>query len=551
MINDQTTLATAPVDRSRGRGFLVRVHWPLVIPRPNLLTLLFLLLLFAIYARPFADLDFAWQVRTGGEVVQGGKFRVEDSFTYTIAGKQLPDFEWLYEVFLWTVWSVAGYGGLHLLKTLCVLTPLFLVGRRLRLEGAGWHAVLASLVVAILVLIPTWNLRPFSCTTIGLLLLSGWLHDHCSGRRALSWEVPLLMLVWANAHPGVITGQGLLAGAIAWEWLNRWLCLNSPLNRAACWRLTFVGGLGLLASLVCPGPFERLRYTFNPDLAHPIMRGFVEMQPLYCFALAPPYLASLAFVVAAVVFLTLVQRFRVHRLWEVALLAGLALLANFALRSLQDWLLVMLAVGVPHVVALYRDGVHTMFKARRRSGMFHGLFLAERTAKRVLTAPPFRFQRSWAVLLLLLLSIFSLAPALAGLVPRHHGVDWPAGVVDHIEEHDLRGRFFCNANHGAYLVWRRGPEKAHCYVDTRGFFFPPYLLEDALFVPQLGDDWQQRLRRVLDSGTDYFLLETKGEPGALWRALEGHVEPLYHDGDTVLLRAAQVRAWLETEKKGH
>src|SRR5262249_15370711 len=108
---------------------------------PNLLTLLFLLLLLAIYWRPFADLDFAWQVRTGDEIVHTGKLRVEDSFTYTIAGKQLPDFEWLYEVFLWGVWSVAGYGGLHLLKTLFVLTPLLLVGWRLRREGIGWHAV--------------------------------------------------------------------------------------------------------------------------------------------------------------------------------------------------------------------------------------------------------------------------------------------------------------------------------------------------------------------------------------------------------------------------
>src|SRR5438034_1393558 len=127
-------------------------------------------------------------------------------------------------------------------------------------------------------LIPTWNLRPFYCTTIGLLLLSGWLHDHCAGRRRLSWEVPLLMLLWGNTHPGVITGQGLLAGAIAWEWLNRRLKVNPPLDSKACWRLTWFGGLGLLASLICPDPVGRLRYTFNPDLVHPIMRGFVEMQ---------------------------------------------------------------------------------------------------------------------------------------------------------------------------------------------------------------------------------------------------------------------------------
>src|SRR5215470_5509385 len=89
----------------------LRAHKP-ILPSPNLLTLLFLLL-------PFADLDFTWQVRTGGEIVRSGNLRVEDSFTYTIDGKHLPDFEWLYEVVLWGVWTVSGYGGLHLLKTLC------------------------------------------------------------------------------------------------------------------------------------------------------------------------------------------------------------------------------------------------------------------------------------------------------------------------------------------------------------------------------------------------------------------------------------------------
>ena len=51
------------------------------------------------------------------------------------------------------------------------------------------------------------------------------------------------MLAWANLHPGVVMGQGLLAGAIGWEWLNRRLRLNTPLDRRALWRLTWLGGL--------------------------------------------------------------------------------------------------------------------------------------------------------------------------------------------------------------------------------------------------------------------------------------------------------------------
>jgi len=63
---------------------------------PNLLTFFLLLLLLAVYWRPFADLDFTWQVRTGAAVVHNGSLRVQDTFTHTIAGKHLPDFEWLY-----------------------------------------------------------------------------------------------------------------------------------------------------------------------------------------------------------------------------------------------------------------------------------------------------------------------------------------------------------------------------------------------------------------------------------------------------------------------
>src|SRR5262249_49799415 len=115
-----------------------------------------------------------------------------------------------------------------------------------------------------------------------------------------------------HGRGGVGRGGGWGGGAGGGGGITRRRRPTPPLDRAACWRLTVVGGLGLLASLICPGPIERLRYTFNPDLAHPIMRGFVEMQPLYRFALTPPYLGGLTYLVAALVALTLVRRFPWH-----------------------------------------------------------------------------------------------------------------------------------------------------------------------------------------------------------------------------------------------
>ena len=275
--------------------------------------------------------------------------RTPDSFTYTIAGWKVPDFEWFYEVTLWAVWQTFGYGGLRLLKTLLVTATLVLLAWRLHAGAVRRHGIVLALLAAMIADNPVWNLRPLYCTTIGLLLISGWLHDHCTGRRPLTWWLPVVMLLWSNFHPGVITGQGLLAGAIIWEWLNRRLRLNVPLDAAACRRLTIIGGAGLVATFIAPNPLERMLYPFRPELTQPVMRIFIEMQPLYHFIHEPPYTAGLIYAIAAMVGLTLIWRFRHYRLWEVGLLAGLALLANVAIRSVQDWVLVMLALGVPHL----------------------------------------------------------------------------------------------------------------------------------------------------------------------------------------------------------
>jgi hypothetical protein len=127
-------------------------------------------------------------------------------------------------------------------------------------------------------------------------------------------------------------------------------------------------------------------------------------------------------------------------------------------------------------------------------------------------------------------------------MPLRDSPEWPVAALDHIERAGVRGNFFAPPDYGAYIGWRLKNE-AKIYMDTRGFFFPPILVEDSHYVPAMGPQWRQRLERVLDQyPTEYFLLETWGVRGALWQALQPHVaEPLYRDAKTVLLSAEQVR----------
>lgn len=515
---------------------------------PNLFSLLVILVLAVNYFSAFCDLDFSWQVRTGERIAHGGGLLPDEAFTYTIFGRPVSQFEWLYELILWLLWSGFGFGGLKLLRTVLVAAPLVLLALRLRRDGVRWHGIALALFAAIAVVSPAWNLRPMYCTTIGLLLVSGWLHDHCAGRRRLDWRLPVVMLLWGNLHPGVITGQGLLIGAIAWEWINRRVRLNAPLDPAACWRLTLVGGLGLAATFISPAPVARLLLPLQPQLAHPIQRSFAEMRPLASILSEQPHVVLLAYLLAGIVLLTLVVRFRHYRLWEVALLLGLAGLANVAVRCLQDWTLLMLALAVPHLAVLLRQAVLMRRQQpwQQRSWGFGRLILrAERSCKHVLNSPLCRFQAFWPTAALGLLTVASLIPPVSRRMPVQNASEWPAPALDWIEAEGLHGRFFAPPDYGAYVTWRLRDD-ARCYVDTRGFLFPPELLEDALYVPQLGPDWRERLERVFAHGTDYFLLETTGPRGQLWASLRPHVDrPLYLDGQTVLLSATQVRGGLE------
>jgi hypothetical protein len=507
---------------------------------PTFFSLVVLILLGINYFSPFGDLDYTWQIRTGEKILATGNLMPADSFTYTIAGKQVPEFEGVYEAGLAIIWRILGYGGLKLLKTILVAMPLLLLGVRLRQRSVPWHHVFAALGVAVIVLIPCWNLRPYYFTTLGLFLTTWMLQDHCLGRRPLPWFFPLVLFAWANLHPGVITGQGLICGAIAWEWCNRRLRWNDSLSNSQCLRLTIVGGLGLAATFLSPHPVDRFLYPFSADVKHSVQKLFVEMQPAYLHLTDPNHLSLwLIYLITAAVAVTTVVRFRDYRLWEIALLLGVTGLANLALRSLQDWTYIVLVVGVPHLSALLRAArAPSGFLTRR---IVAGIKRLDRSMKGIVASRAFRPNMVWPIAGFAILVLISCVPAWSKQMPVQNSKDWPVTALNWCEQEGIQGNFFAPPDYGSFIEWKLG-ERGKAYTDTRGFFFSGVLLEDSLLTPQLCNNWRERTDRILEQGTDYFLLETDGARGRLWHQLQPNIEkPLYLDYQAVLLSAKQVR----------
>jgi hypothetical protein len=496
------------------------------IPLSNISSLVWLGLMAAMFFRPPGDLDYCWQVRHGERILASGQIRQPDTFSYTIAGKELPDHEWLYEVLLALVWKGTGDGGLKFVRVCLYIAPLLILARQLRQRGVPDYSAGAVMFLAAFILFWFERLRPLMCTTICLQLVSGWLYDQSRGRRPMDWKLPLTMLLWGNLHPAVIMGQFLIAGAMIWE---IWTFRNSgdsgiqnPKSEIRNWAW---GLIALAASMICPAPISRFTYPFAPELRHPIQRMFVEIMPTWQFLYhnrgMQTAIAWLVALLAVSLTVLMLRRYRQFRGWEWALYLCLLGLAFTAARAIGDWLLVSLALVVPRFGPWLQEAA--------RSGKYRPLVRIllrfDRQMKKLGNGAFFRPQWQWPKLGLMILAILALLVP-ARLLPNREYPEAPKALVDWIDEHPLPAptpwKIFAGSNEGAYVIWRLD-ERARVYTDTRGFFYPGELLEDSFYLSREQAEYNARLQRVLAYGTQYFLLPIDDADGVefqFWKSLK-------------------------------
>src|SRR5260370_28175557 len=163
-----------------------------------------------------------------------------------------------------------------------------------------------------------------------------------------------------------------------------------------------------------------------------------------------------------------------------AVLAGLAILAG---RSLHDGLLVMLALGIPHLAVCMREWEGAILRKQRPSWRTSLLSLPRSLSpclqglvgfwNRMLTSSALCFQWVWPSAAFGVLVVLSLIPPLARRMPVQDSRDWPIAALDWAEAQDLHGRFFPPPDYGSYLGWRLRARALTQRV-TRGALFTPY-----------------------------------------------------------------------------
>jgi hypothetical protein len=400
--------------------------------------LLFLAIAFAACLMP-AQNDSWWHLRAGRDIVASASVPLHDSFSHTVNGGYWPDHEWLAQAIFYGIYRV---GGLPLLTgfAAAIVTLTWLIVWRMT---PGPVLVRVALTVpGVMLFARQWSLRP-QLFTLLLLALTALL----LARRRYAL-LPLVFVLWANLHGGVMLGVVVLGAVALMSVLaDRRLFTRPAVAAVACALATGITPLGFSIWTEVPAALERSRSYgiaewHAPTLADP---GFA---PLWLLA------AGLLFLIAKTRAWRHLDKASHGVVWGAVALLPLALSSS---RNTSAFVVLV----VPALGAMLRSELHPMPRVRIERPRANAAILAT------------------AVLLAAAAVGFAWTSGAARL-------QWQPLSREIIAAIDsCPGQIYNRYDEGGYLIWFTPRQKV--FIDSRQDPFPPELIREHLRVERSGD----------------------------------------------------------------
>jgi len=436
----------------------------------NLFSLVLLLGLFGLTARPATDPDLWWHLRTGQWIMETGHVPRSDPFSFTRAGDAWVSHEWLSEVVFYELWKHGGATALIGFSAIITTAGFMLLYLRCLPSGGKAHWAAAATVLGALASAPSFGVRPqmFTFTLASLLL---WLLEGGEKKnrpRLLLW-IPPLFLLWLNLHAGFALGLALLlaygvglimetaVGSTPWPQAHP-IILRVLLLLLACMALVPLNPSG---TQLYRYPLDTLR-SFG-------MRSFIGEwhSPDFHGWLYLPFLLVGLLVLAALASSRSRPRGRVLMPLILTFLAALD-----AVRHIPIFVLVAIPVlaALPVTAASLAASPH-----RPDSSRFRPLF-------------------NGAVVMLIALFALVKWVSLARNQDAREAEQFPQNAVAFLRAGDSPRRMFVYYDWGGYAIWKLYPEY-RVFVDGRADLYGDDLLQQFKTALQLRTGWQD----VLDS----------------------------------------------------
>ncbi|MDD5361872.1 MAG: hypothetical protein PHN88_07045 [Ignavibacteria bacterium] len=237
-----------------------------------LVGIFFIFLVFFTTFKITGDDDVFWHLATGRYILGTGHVPSTDIFGFLTQGQTWMPFEWGWDVISYLTFKISGYTGLSVLRTLIFLSIFSLLYHLLRKFNVSVIFSIISLFTLSFAIIDRLTPRPHMLSYLFFVLL---LYIICRyryfnrGSHKVLYFIPLIFLLWANIHMGIIAGGFIMFLYFISEFINTFYnksFSNSeirPLDKKELLRLFIILAVSAMVMLVNPNFFQTYVYAFE------------------------------------------------------------------------------------------------------------------------------------------------------------------------------------------------------------------------------------------------------------------------------------------------
>lgn len=399
---------------------------------------------------PRLDTDFWWHLKDGQYIAMHHVVPSRDFMSYTFVGHAWTDHEWLAELLLYGLYSVAGLWGPIVFFAAAICAAFALV--YLRMIGRGINQIVALFILApaFMASSASWGPR---IQMLSLFFLSAYslalFRYRVTRDRRLLAVFPLLMLLWTNIHGGFVLGLVVMALTVAGEWLNLKTGHDDALSMDEIRALGIAFLITFAVTIVNPNTVRQLLYPLTFVLPNAYTNLIEESaSPNFHMPVMMVFEGMLLLLISSV----LIVRPRVN--WTYLLLVLAFTHLSFSqVRNVPLW-----CVVVSPILAEY---VQALVARQNRLPRFHSY------QSRPVTG------RLKPILNLSMLAMVALLYLLEGThyinastLRKAETDNYPTGAIAYMRSHHLPPHVFVSYAWGGYLLWNLFPTYRD-FMDSR------------------------------------------------------------------------------------
>jgi len=236
----------------------------------GLLAVFFIFLIFFTTFKITGDDDVFWHLATGRFILQTGHIPSVDVFGFMTQGQPWMPFEWGWDVLTYSIYSFSGYVGISILRTIILVGTFYIFYYLLtKFKVSNTFSVFSLLVLAFGVIdrvTPRPHLISYLFFALLLLIICRYRYFNRDNKKVL-YFVPVIFLLWANMHMGIIAGGFLMAVYFMAEALGTFYPSNNssvkPLSRKELLNLFVILAVSALMMLVNPNFLQTYIYSYD------------------------------------------------------------------------------------------------------------------------------------------------------------------------------------------------------------------------------------------------------------------------------------------------